>query len=133
MSQNVPENSLTPAQLKAIEALMSSTGVGAAAEKAGVNRKTLYRWLKEPEFRMVLRDVESSALHDLGRSLTALSKGAVAVLANTLTGAERDPGKLRACEIVLSNLLKVREFVDLEARITELERIQYARELDESL
>lgn len=133
MSQNVPEISLTPAQVKAIEALMTSTGVGAAAEKAGVNRKTLYRWLKEPEFRLALRDVESSALHELSRALTALSKGAIAVLANTLTGVERDPAKLRACEIILSNLLKVRELVDLEARITELERIQYARELDESL
>ena len=120
MSQNVA--GLSPAQIRALEALMTTSSVTHAAEKAEVNRKTLQRWMKEPVFRQALKDAEATALGELSRSLVALSKGAVAALAAALNGTEKASTRLRASEVVITNLLRLQELVAIEQRVSDLER-----------
>ena len=58
MTQDQPQrpvhySNLTHTQHRAIECLLMSPTVVDAAKKAGVSRATLYRWLKNPAFRVV--------------------------------------------------------------------------------
>lgn len=122
MQQNATGEKLSPIQVKAIECLLSSSSVASAAERAGVNRSTLYRWMKEPAFRQALKNAEATALGELSRSLVALSKGAVAALAAALGGTEKASTRLRASEVVIANLLRLQELVAIEQRVSDLER-----------
>ncbi len=115
-------DNLTLKQRKAVTALLTEPDTTAAAKAAGVSRDTLYRWLAEPAFQAALRDAEAKAIAAVSRSLVRLAERA----ATTLDGAMTDPAaasstKVRAADIVLARLLQVRELVDLEARVHDLE------------
>ncbi len=106
----------------AIEALLTGDTLGRAAEKAGVHRNTITDWLREPDFMAELQAAEGEALGVLSRSLVSLAEKATKTLEEVLDGGETDGARLRAADIVLGRLLQVRELVDLEKRIEELER-----------
>jgi len=107
---------------KVIESLLTGDTFGQAAEKAGVHRNTITEWMREPEFIAELQTAESEAMAALSRSLVTLAEKATRTLDEVLDGGESDGARLRAADIVLGRLLQVRELVDLEKRITELER-----------
>ena len=114
---------LTPKQRKAVEALLTTGEVAAAAQAAGVSRDTLYRWLKQPAFLAAVRAGEARALDELSRRLVGLGRTAVA----TLERAMADPAtpaatRVRAADAALARLLQLRELATLEARVAELER-----------
>jgi hypothetical protein len=114
---------LTPKQRKAVEALLTTGEVTAAAQAAGVSKDTLYRWLKEPRFLEAVREVEARALDDLSRLLVRLGRTAAATLAKAMN----DPAapwatRVRAADASLARLLQLRELATLEARVAELER-----------
>jgi hypothetical protein len=113
----------TPRQRKAIEALLTTGDKSAAARAAQVRRSTIYRWLRQPHFQAALAEAEAEALVSLSRTLVRLGDKA----GRTLESAMDDPDaalshRIRAADIVLSRLLQLRELVDLEARVCELER-----------
>lgn len=115
-------DNLTLKQRKAITALMTQPDTAAAARAAGVSRDTLYRWLAEPAFQSALRKAEAAAIAAVSRSLVRLAERAAA----TLEGAMSDEAatasvRVRAADAVLGRLLQVRELVDLETRVQELE------------
>lgn len=114
---------LTPRQRKAIEALLTTGDKTAAAEAAGVQRQTIYRWLKLPHFRAALAEAEAEALASLSRALVRLGDNATATLEQAMGDDESSWSvKVRAADVVLSRLLQLRELVDLEQRVSELER-----------
>lgn len=122
MPQNVTHHDLKPKQRKAVEALLTTGEVAAAAQSVGVSRETLYRWLKEPVFQQAVRQAEAQALDDLSRLLVRLGRTAVATLAKAMS----DPSvpaasRVRAADAALSRLLQLRELATLEQRITALE------------
>ncbi len=122
MPQNVTPRELKPKQRKAVEALLTTGEVSAAAQSVGVSRETLYRWLKEPAFHQAVRQAEARALDDLSRLLVRLGRTAVATLAKAMS----DPtvpaaSRVRAADAALGRLLQLRELATLEARITTLE------------
>ena len=115
---------LTPKQRQAVEALLTTGEVAAAAQAAGVSRDTLYRWLKQPAFLQAVRDTEARALDDLSRLLARLGRTAAATLAKAMS----DPAapwatRVRAADAALGRLLQLRELATLEARVAELERV----------
>ena len=112
---------LTPRQRKAVETLLTTGDKSRAAEQAGVMRQTLYRWLKQPAFQEALRVAEAEALAGLSRSLALLGRKAVKTLYDAMDTTESMTVRVRAADIVLGRLLQLRELVDLDARITELE------------
>jgi transposase-like protein len=124
MSQNLTPGTLTPKQRKAVEALLTTGEVTAAAQAAGVSRETLHRWLKQPLFQAAVRDAEARALDDLSRLLVRLGRTAAATLAKAMS----DPTtpwatRVRAADASLGRLLQLRELATLEARVVELERL----------
>ncbi len=113
---------LTPKQRKAVDALLTTGDVAAAAQEVRVSKATLYRWLKDPLFNQAVRQAEARALDDLSRLLVRLGRTAVATLAKAMN----DPtipaaSRVRAADAALSRLLQLRELATLEARLTALE------------
>jgi len=113
-------NNLTPKQRKAVEALLTTGDKSQAAELAGVKRQTVYKWLKRPDFQQALRDAEAEALKSLSQALTRLGSKAADTLDKSMD-AESETVRLRAADIVLGRLLQLRELIDLDARVAELE------------
>jgi len=124
MSEDRTPESLTPKQRKAVEALLTTGEVAAAAQAAGVARDTLYRWLKQPAFLRAVREAEARAVDDLSRLLVRLGRTATATLARAMNDASTPwATRVRAADATLSRILQLRELATLEARVAELERL----------
>lgn len=119
MADKVTKN-LSPKQLKTIETLLTQGSVDAAATAAGVSRNSIYKWFKDETFVSELRQAEAEALTSLSRSLVGLGDKATEALRAALDDIKPSV-RLRAAEIVLNNLLRLRELVDIEARLAALE------------
>jgi hypothetical protein len=123
MPHNPTPGEITGKRRRAVEALLSTGEVSAAAREAGIHRDTLHRWLKEPAFLQAVREAEAAALDELSRLLVRLGRTAAATLAKAMS----DPAvpwstRVRAADASLGRLLQLRELATLEARVTELER-----------
>ena len=112
---------VTPAQRKAIETMLTSGNMVQAADAAGVNRSTIYRWMADDVFVAALREAEAEAVQGLSRSLAGLGESAAQALRDALAPSNKITVRLRAAEIVTDRLLKLRELVDIEARLKALE------------
>ena len=122
MTQN---ETLSPKQQRAIQALLTNPTLTGAAVAAKISRSTLGRWLLDPLFNQALKAGAAASLEELSRSLLAVGGKAIQALGETLdkTGLMQAGVRVRAADIVLSRLLALRELVDLEARISELEKV----------
>lgn len=115
---------LTPKQRKAVEALLVSGDITQAAQAAGVARDTLYRWLRQDDFRSALKTAEAASIENLARELVRLGEKAARTLDEAMTAEDATTSaRVRAADIVISKLLQLREMVDLEKRVQELERL----------
>lgn len=119
----MPKN-LTPRQRRAVEALLSNWDTTKAAEAASVSRDTLYRWLRSDNFRDAIQDATRAALENLSRGLVTLGGNALKVLDNAMIGDSpmQAGARVRAADIILSRLLQISELVDLESRVSTLEK-----------
>jgi hypothetical protein len=107
---------------EAIVALLSQRSIEEAAKSCNTPARTLYRWLKEPDFDAAYRAARRQAY---GQSISRLQQGATAA-ATTLLKVMIDPAtppstRVRASEAVLSHAAKAIEIEDIDARLRELE------------
>jgi hypothetical protein len=108
---------------EAIVALLSQRNVEEAARVAGTAPRTLYRWLKEPEFDAAYRAARRAAF---SQSIARLQQGSSAA-ATTLLKLMLDPAtppstRARCSESVIGLASKAIEIEDIEARLAALER-----------
>ncbi len=86
MSKTQKKSKLTARQLKAIPHIVSSPTHTEGYKKAKINKTTLYKWLKEPEFKAELdrqRDeIAAEAFGVLSQSLTQAVEALVSLLDN---------------------------------------------------
>src|SRR5579862_1795244 len=118
---------LSPKQEAAILALVSTRSAEEAARAAHITPRTLYRWQKEPSFDAAFRKAQKSAF---GQSIARLHYFCGAAV-TTLGKVMLDPAtpastKVRAADSILNHTIKAIEIDDLEARLSELERVQEA-------
>jgi len=106
---------------KAIEALGFGLSVTDASNKAGVTRKTVYRWLDDDEFKGQVLERQNSVLERVSRRLSALSLQSLEVLSELLK-SENENIRLKASSAVLSRFTEILEMLRLEKRIEVLER-----------
>ena len=85
---------LTPRQLRAINALLTHPTVAAAAGVLGVAPSTIYRWLSETPFRAALAQAEGEAVAAAGRRLAALAENALDELARAMSD--------RTCAVIVA-------------------------------
>jgi hypothetical protein len=113
---------LKPNQRKAIEQLLIHGEIQTAAVAAGVSRDSIHRWLKEPVFVAALREAERLAIGTAARSLARLATKATGILETAMDDHTAPPStRIRAADLVLTRLIQLREFTDLEERLTALE------------
>lgn len=113
---------LTPRQLAAVAALVSTPTAEGAALAAGVARSTLYSWLEQPEFVAAVDAAHAGVLEVAQRRLSAALKLATDAIMRILED-ETQPAhvQLRAAELVIDSILKLRQANDFERRLSELE------------
>jgi hypothetical protein len=117
------EAALSPKQRKTLRSLLENGDVKAAAAAANVSRTTVYSWLADPVFAKLLHEAEAEALQEISRQLALTGAAAV----RTITALMEDSGappsiRLRAADMILSHLLRLKEMSDIEARLSDLER-----------
>jgi hypothetical protein len=121
MAENGSE--LSDRQRKAIAALMAARSVPEAAQAASVGERTLYRWLADDDvFRAALTAAEDRAIDTAARRLVQAAGDSVDVLI-TIRDDPEAPAAVRGrmAQILLDNLLRLRELRDVEARLSALE------------
>ena len=114
---------LSAKQHRTISALLSTKSVIEAAAATGQGERTIYRWLSEPAFRQALSAAEGDLIDVATRRLLQLQGGALDTL-EALLSDETDASagvRLRAAQVVLDHLLKLREMRDIEQRLQALE------------
>jgi len=107
----------------AIIALLSQHGIEDAARACNTPPRTLYRWLKDPEFDAAYRVARRTAY---GQSIARLQQASTTAT-TTLLEIMNDPTtaastRVRAAESVLTHAARAIELEDLQARISDLER-----------
>lgn len=113
---------LTTLQRKAVNALMETDTITAAAELAGCAQSSIYNWLKDPVFNAELLRLENVVRNKTGRILAKDSKKALDVIRELMTG-ERTPKplRLRAAMAWLDYTIKTQDQSDIERRLAALE------------
>lgn len=121
---------LTPAQRRAITALLSHRNTREAAKAANVAERTMWRWLDEPAFRAELSRQEGAVLEQVTRGLLAMQDKALQELGDLITGYGGNVSagiRLQAVKAALDIQLRYRELLSLEDRVRKLEEAQSAK------
>lgn len=119
---------LTDRQLKAIPHIVSSPTYEEGCKKARINRTTLYKWLKEPEFKTELEkqrdEVAAEAFGVLSQSLTKAVETLVDLLDN-----KDDRLKRLTAKDVIDFIIRHKENEDLDKRLAEVEKLLVEKNL----
>ena len=118
---------LTGKKKLAADALLNGASVTAAATAAGVNRVSLWRWVKDdPAFGDALRTGTDAALVAAARRLKVATDMAVSTLLYVMVNGQ-EPGamaRLRAADMVLTHAVRLTEILDILERLDRLEARQ---------
>lgn len=113
---------LTAKQVKALEALLEGANIQDAASAAGVNRKTVGRWLEDALFWKTYQLNSQRVLELAARRLTGKLDGAVGLLTSVMEDEDAPAGvRLRAAQQVIDGSLKLLEVTDIQVRLSALE------------
>ena len=105
-----------------MEALLDGASVQGAADAAGVNRKTITRWLQDATFWKLYQVNSRTTIELAARRLTGKLDGAVELLGQIMNDASAPAGvRLRAAQLALDGALKLLEVADIQERLTALE------------
>jgi len=109
-------------QTKALSALLSSSTVCEAAEKAGLSARTIYNYLGDPAFKETLSRRKDKTIDAVIAMLCGLvgesAKHVKAILADDESTSAT---KLRAVQVVHDLLRQLTELAELRARIATVE------------
>jgi hypothetical protein len=105
-----------------IQALGYGLSVTDASKKAGVTRKTVYRWLDDDGFKSEVVKAQNDVLERVGSRLSALALKGLNVM-DELLDSEDESVRLRASSALLSRFTEILEVLRLEKRLEILEDI----------
>lgn len=105
---------------KALSSLLATNSVREAAADCGLSEETLYRFLKEPEFKSEYRETRRQMVETSIARIQQASGEAIDTLKRNLTCGNHSV-EVRAAAIVLENSLKGVELTDILERLEALE------------
>lgn len=105
---------------EAVLALVSEPSVAAAATKAGVSEKTLWRWMQREDFGEQYRGARRQVVDVALINLQQTAGEAVATLRRLLTCGQPNV-EARAAVAILEQTIKAVEMEDLHGRLRALE------------
>lgn len=116
------ENStLSGNRRRALAALLASKNVRAAAAACNLSERTLWRYLAEDAFLSALQAEQAALYSAAGVRLANGLQAALDGLESLMTSAQSEAVRRQAVTDWLDRALKLRELLELEARITALE------------
>ena len=104
-------------------ALACGATVEMAAHKAGVSPSTVYRRLNDPFFQRELKKLRAEMLERASAMLTASAMESIKTLLELQKPATPAAVRLGAARATLDLGMKLRQTVELEERVDELEQI----------
>jgi len=115
---------LSRKQRKGISALIECSTVQEAADRVGVSRKTVHKWLRDPDFRAALASKEDRILSRIEARLA----GELLAAVDTLSEIHQDKSasssaRTKAAVAIIDRFLRIKEKHDLLERIERLEVI----------
>jgi hypothetical protein len=120
--QRVPDStSRGRAEERLLNALAAGRSVREAARAAAISERTAYRRLANPGFQKRLAALRDELITSALAELVGCASEAVCTLKGLLEAADARV-QLGAVRTVLEQVLKLREALSLEQRLTELER-----------
>ena|SRR6185437_1139245 len=102
-------------------ALACGATVEAAARQCGISERSAYRRLHDPEFKKRLEKVRADMVERSSGMLTAAAGEAVRTLLALQKEATPAAVRLGAARAILEIGIKIRQMVELEKRLEELE------------
>lgn len=116
------EDGLSIEQHRAISALLTETTQQAAADQAGVNRTTLYRWLQTEPFRDAYREARKEVVGHARARLQLLTEEAAEALREVMNNSNAPaPARVSAARTVLEMADRATESEEIERRLEALE------------
>jgi hypothetical protein len=104
-----------------IAALLTQTSIARAAKQVGISKATAIRWLAEPGFKAAFRSARREVLEAAIGRLQQVTTDAVKTLHASLR-AKPPTVRVTAARTILEYSLRGVEFLDLEDRMSALER-----------
>lgn len=124
MSENVQDTgNLSQHQIKVLDCLANGATKDQAAAIVGVTVRTINRWLAEDDlFQSELDHLAETAVNEATYNLSTMLKKANTAIQGILDNAQaKDRDKIRAASLVYNTYIKMRQFGELDDRITALE------------
>ena len=119
----MPTPGLELKQERVLAALIENANITKACKAAGVTRKTFYNWQDaDPAFRLRLQSIRERMITEALDGLAMRTRAALEAIDAAL--ADPHPAtRLRAAQAVLDHLMKLKDMVDVEARLKRLEEM----------
>lgn len=108
-------------QEKVALALLECPSIAEASRRTGVSEKTIYVWLKEPEFQELFREVKRRFISLALSRLEGITGEAIETLREIMNTGQGEGPRVSASRAILEMVLKLYEYEQLEERITKLE------------
>jgi hypothetical protein len=124
------ENNLSNNEMKLLLPLACGTTAEQAARQAGVNVRTVFRRLKNPEFRRQIQAMRADMVQRTSGTLTAAGGEAVKTMVELMRSPTPSAVRLAAARAIVELGMKVRETAELEQRLAELEERMAATSAD---
>jgi hypothetical protein len=105
----------------AVEVLGEGRSYQHAAQSAGVDRRTVTRWMADPSFARRVSERRGEWINQITGELVAAGPDAVLAIRRELVDAERPADRLRAAALLLTLAHRFREQHELSDRLRELE------------
>ncbi len=112
---------LSPRQAAAIPHIITSRSTTEASELADVSRKTLQRWMRDPDFRDALEDVRREAAELARNQMGGLLVKAMATLSDVMDSSN-DRARTDAARTAVYAFLKSEEYKNIEQSLQRLDR-----------
>ena len=114
---------LTQKQQKALSALLTNPTKEAAAKAAGIESKTLRRYLTDPEFQAEYQKAVSGMIEDAATQARQSLNPALSCLREIVEdGGETAPARISAARSLLEYGLRLTEIADIMKQLEELEQ-----------
>jgi Helix-turn-helix of insertion element transposase len=114
---------LSAKQLRAIEVLLRTPGLAAAAKILNISRVTLFRWLNNEEFSTEYRRAQKQLLADTMALLRSSGTEAVQILRAVMLGkSTSDAVRVSAARSLIEFNLKMTEQFEHEERLSAIEQ-----------
>jgi len=117
----VQANGLTEQQKMALPYLIAFISLKDACKQVGITRATFYKWLRQGNFEVALKEQRDSVFVEAVEILHSNVNAAVSKLIDLLDTTESENLKRVLCNDIINCTMRAIEFGDMEGPIIELE------------